>query len=112
MDEEVKTKGIDWFMVISIVVCIVGIIVISSSNKIEKYSTEEYWVAKDYHHVYDKYSGEIVDYIEKNETCKIDGNTITVTKTDYTLNTVGWILMLLGGGFFITIIIEKHKEKK
>ena len=37
-----------------------------AQTKVE-YSTDEYWVAKDYHHVYDKFSGEIVDYIEEDE---------------------------------------------
>lgn len=49
-------------------------------NCLLRYPTEEYWVAKDYHHVYEKYLGEIVDYIEGNETCEIKGDTIIVKK--------------------------------
>ena len=59
----------------------------SATSKMQ-YSTAEYWVAKDYHHVYEKYSGEIVDYISDNETCSIKGDTITVTTRNETL--YGW----------------------
>ena len=37
-------------------------------------------IAQDYHHVYERYSCQIVNYIEDNETCKIDGDTIIVKK--------------------------------
>ena len=62
-----------------------------------EYSTDEYWVAKDYHHVYDKFSGEIVDYIEKDESCEIDGDTIIVTTTKRGLYDTGATLAILFG---------------
>ena len=63
----------------------VGIILLDAATSKLEYSTDEYWVAKDYHHVYDKKSGEIVNYISENEKCSIDGDIITVTTIDSTL---------------------------
>lgn len=81
-----KTIKILW--AICLIPLFAGIIMISCSTSKIDYSTDEYWVAKDYHHVYEKYSGEIVDYISKNETCSIKGDTITVTTKNNTL--YGW----------------------
>jgi hypothetical protein len=67
-----------------------------AQTKVE-YSTDEYWVAKDYHHVYDKFSGEIVDYIEEDESCEIDGDTIIVTTTKHGLYATGATLAVLFG---------------
>lgn len=68
------------FGAVCVIPLIVGIILIEVSTTTTEYSTDEYWVAQDYHHVYERYSGRIVDYIEDNETCKIDGDTIIVKK--------------------------------
>ncbi len=75
---------------ICIIPLIIGIILLISSTKTTEYSTDEYWVAQDYHHVYERYSGKIVNYIEDDETCKIDGDTIIVKKrgAGYTWGTV------------------------
>lgn len=98
----------DKFMKIMWAICIIpliiGIIMIDSSTSKIEYSTDEYWVAKDYHHVYEKYSGEIVDYISENESCSIDGNTITVTTTNRSLNLAGTIITALFGMFTIGMI--------
>ena len=56
-------------------------------------------MAKDYHHVYEKYSGEIVDYISDNETCSIKGDTITVTTRNETLYGWGLGITILFGMF-------------
>ena len=65
---------------ICVIPLIIGIILLTVSTETTEYSTDEYWVAQDYHHVYERYSGQIVNYIEDNETCKIDGDTIIVQK--------------------------------
>ena len=115
MDKTEKTIKIMWAC--SVIPLIIGILMMIFSSSITKYSTDEYWVAKDYHHVYRKYSGEIVDYIDENETCDINGDTIIVTETNKTLNTIGWIITVLFGMFTIGLIMgsagdlwEKIKE--
>lgn len=81
------------FMKVMWAVCvipfIIGLLMLAASKSAVEYSTDEYWVAKDYHHVYDKYSGEIVDYISEDEKCEIDGDTIIVTTYNRTLNSWG-----------------------
>ena len=78
MFHQSKTYKVFWL--ISVVFLIVGFILMH--QKETDYSTSNYWVAKDFHHVYEKYSGEIVNIIEKNETCKIKDDVIIVsTKT-------------------------------
>ena len=84
-------------------------------NEKTEYSTSEYWVAKDYHHVYEKHSGEIVDYIEEDENCKIVGDTITVSKRPVTF-TLGCIISIIS--FFVIVgflwiwIEDKYNEWK
>lgn len=99
---------VDNFTKILWVICLVplfaGIIMMSIATNRIKYSTDEYWVAKDYHHVYNKYSGEIVDYISDNETCSIAGDTITVTTTNTTLFGWGVGIASLFGMFTIGLI--------
>ncbi len=51
-----------------------------AEKQVSTYSTSEYWVAKNYRHVYEQYTGEIVDRIEENEKCEIKGDVIKVTK--------------------------------
>lgn len=82
MDNDKSKKMMRILWAICVVPLVVGIILLFVSTKTTEYPTEEYWVAKDYHHVYEKYSGEIVDYIEGDETCEIKGDTIIVKKRD------------------------------
>lgn len=74
---------------VCVIPLIAGIIMIISASTKETYSTDEYWVAQGYHHVYERYSGEIVDMISDNETCEIKGNTIIVTTTNQSLHRWG-----------------------
>lgn len=97
-----KTIKILW--AICLIPLFAGIIMISCSTSKIDYSTDEYWVAKDYHHVYEKYSGEIVDYISKNETCSIKGDTITVTTKNKTLYGWGVGITALFGMFTVGMI--------
>lgn len=64
--------------VVSILFLIVGLLLMGKETA--TYPTNEYWVAKNYRHVYEQYSGEIVDYIEEDETCKIKNGNIIVTR--------------------------------
>lgn len=68
------------FWATCVIPLIIGIILLITSTKTTEYSTDEYWVAQGYHHVYERSTGKIVDYIEDNESCKIDGDTIIVKK--------------------------------
>lgn len=77
-DEGKKVIRILW--AVCVIPLIIGIILLIVSTETTEYSTDEYWVAQDYHHVYERYSGQIVNYIEDNETCKIDGDIIIVKK--------------------------------
>ena len=63
---------------VCIIPLVVGIFLIQTENT--EYSTREYWVAQDHRHVYERYSGQIVNVIEENETCTIKGNKIVVKK--------------------------------
>ena len=95
---ETKTdKSIKILWAVCLIPLIIGIIMMTSAISKTEYSTDEYWVAKDYHHVYDKYTGEIIDYIEEDEQCTIDGDTITVTTTKQGLYTWGCIITVLFG---------------
>ena len=95
INKEKIIKVVIWAVII--IAFIVGLILVDESERRAEYSTGEYWVAKDYHHVYETYSGEIVDYIEENEKCKIDGDTIIVTSTDKGLYAVGIMLCVIFG---------------
>jgi hypothetical protein len=74
---------------VSVIPLLIGLIMLAAAKSETEYSTDEYWVAKDYHHVYDKYSGEIVDYISEDEKCEIEGDTITVTTYNRALSSWG-----------------------
>ena len=89
---------------ICVIPLIIGILMMECATTKSEYPTSEYWVAKDYHHVYEKYSGEIVDYISENESCSIDGNTITVTTRKEGLLVAGAMVTALFGMFTIGLI--------
>ena len=94
MDEQ-KNRIMKILWAVCLIPLLVGLILIASSECSVTYSTSEYWVAKDYHHVYEKYSGEIVDTISENEECEIDGDEIIVTKVDKTLRSWGNVLTMI-----------------
>ena len=98
MDDSNKiNKAIKILWAVCLIPLILGIIFMGEAQTKVEYSTDEYWVAKDYHHVYDKFSGEIVDYIEEDESCEIDGDTIIVTTTKNGLYSTGATLAILFG---------------
>ena len=70
------------------------------------YYTSEYWVAKDYHHVYYKYTGKIENYIEENETCEIKGDEIIVTAKKYPAYNVGRAITVIFGIFAVVLFLE------
>ena len=103
-----KAYIVCWIFVLAF---LIPSIFLMRKNRME-YSTSEYWVAKDYHHVYETYSGRIVDVIEENETCKIDGDVIIVSsdacgKWGYT---IGYVLNLFSGVNAIFLIVIPIKE--
>ena len=91
-----------WY--VCLIPLIIGVILMTCATSKVEYSTDEYWVAKDYHHVYEIYSGEIVDLITKEETCEIDGDTITVTTRKEGLYSAGIILTIIFGMFTVGMI--------
>ena len=92
-----RNKVIEILWAVCLIPLILGIIFMGEAETKVEYSTDEYWVAKDYHHVYNKFSGEVVDYIEKDESCKIDGDTIIVTTTQRELSAIGSTLAIFFG---------------
>ena len=97
MKKEISFTKILWAS--CLIPLLAGLIMMWSATSKMQYSTAEYWVAKDYHHVYEKYSGEIVDCISDNETCSIKGDTITVTTRNETLYGWGLGITILFGMF-------------
>ena len=97
-----KTMNILW--TICLIALLFGVIFMGVSESKEEYSTYEYWVAKDYAHVYEKYSGQIVNKIEEDEYCEIDGDTITVTTRIGWLYGVGAVIVVLFGMFAAGLI--------
>ena len=89
-----KKEKIVW--TILIMPFVIGLLLIACSEKAEKYSTDEYWVAQGYHHVYERSSGEIVNLIGKNEKCKIKGDTIVVFKYDEDVRIAGIVSTCIG----------------
>ena len=93
---------------ICIIPLIVGIILLCYSKTEVEYPCSEYWVAKDFHHVYEKYNGQIVDYISENEKCEIKNDVIVVTTTKRGLYNWGSILTIFfgmaTGGLIISLI--------
>lgn len=98
-----KEYKIAW--ILSIVALIIGLLLIS--KEVSTYSTDEYWVAKNYRHVYEQASGKIVDYIEDDETCKIKHGEIIVTRMRAGIvgSAFGWILTLIAGSWIVGLII-------
>ncbi len=96
-------KKILW--AISIIPLIIGIFMWCGSVTETVYSTSEYWVAKDYNHVYEKYSGEIVDSISDNEKCYIKGDKIIVKEYNKNLNTWGKVITINFGIFVVSLIV-------
>lgn len=80
MEKDTGDRATKILWAVCVVPLVIGIILMIASTETTEYSTNTYWVAQGYHHVYERYSGEIVDYIESNETCKIKGDTIIVKK--------------------------------
>lgn len=113
MDVEKKRIDINkvyiFFWVVCSIFLIIGFFLIQTEDK--EYSTDEYWVAQNYHHVYERSSGEIVNYIEDDETCEIKGDTIIVRKKgkDYALGMVFVVLFGIANLGFIWIEIQKSK---
>ena len=88
-----------------VVLFILAHLIMGGSVSRVRYSTDEYWVAKDYHHVYEKYSGKIVDTIEDSESCELDGDTIIVTTLKKTF-AIGVVLAFLALACILGIVIE------
>ena len=101
MEKKVKkVKTIIWWCLF--IPFLIGVFMLTGSEETTTYSTSEYWVAKDYHHVYWKHNGQIANYIEDNESVKIDGDEIIVTEvTNETTFVIGGILT---GFFGMTLI--------
>ena len=88
---------------ISIISLLIGICLLNG-DKIE-YPTGQYWVANDYHHVYDASSGEIVDMITEDETCTIKDDMIIVRTKPKTYN-FGMTLIVISAIILAVIIIS------
>lgn len=96
MENDKSKKVIRILWAVCIIPVLIGIIIVAVQTETTKYSTDEYWVAQGYHHVYERYSGEIVDYIEDDETCTIKGDEIIVKKQGKGC-VVGWCLIAFFG---------------
>ena len=95
-EESKKEKIIENIIWVVITICfIAGLVMIAESKTKIVYSVGPYWVAKDYHHVYETYSGKVVDYIEENEECKMREDEIVVIKTDEKLYKAGFIVCVI-----------------
>ena len=92
-------------LVCSIIMLAIGLLLMG--KEVKTYSTSEYWVAKNYHHVYEQRSGKIVDYIEDSETCKIKNDEIIVTKRKAGIvgNAFGIIITFTSSCIIIGLII-------
>ena len=106
-----KVMKILW--AVCVIPLLIGIFMIgyATKDKVE-YPTDEYWVAKDYHHVYDKLTGEIADYISDNEDCYIDGDVIVVKTVKRGWYNVGALLTALFGMFTIGLVFSTIKESE
>ena len=118
MDEKVKKIIVGILKTIFILGLFTGVILIEESKTRTEYSTSTYWVAKDYHHVYDKYTGRIEDMIGENETCEIKGDVITVTHTEKGMHAAGVVLLSVFGVidgiwlyFFLSDLYYEHSRK-
>ena len=114
-----KARSYKICWLVCIIFFLVGIFLMDVDTEV--YSTDEYWVASNYHHVYDKYTKEIVNLIEEDETCKIKKNEIVVStkkcgNIGYTSGGFfcvfsGITMLYLTFIFFKEIWQEKHKEE-
>ncbi len=114
-----KTRSYKICWLVCIIFFLVGIFLMDEDKKV--YSTDEYWVASNYHHVYDKYTKKMVDVIEENETIKIKGDEIVVsTKKCGSIGYVSGGFCVVFSGismaylvfiFFKEVWQEKHKEE-
>ena len=104
-DRESFNKTIKILFFTCLILFLIGMFMSEAATTRTVYSTGEYWVAKDYHHVYEKYSGQIVDVIEDDETCKIDGDKITVTKRKQGLYVAGGAIYVFFGICLFCVII-------
>ena len=85
---------------------ILGILMMDWGTVETEYSTSEYWVAKDYHHVYQISNGEIVDLITDGETCKIEGDLIIVKQRNAVYE-VGFVMSILFGFYTACVIFAE-----
>lgn len=78
-----------------------------SNEDVTTYSTNEYWVAKNYSHVYEQYSGEIVNVIEDDEICKMKKDEIIVRKKirGNGAYTTGKVIVIMTGGCIAYAVI-------
>lgn len=108
MFHQSKSYKICWL--ICVILFVVGIFLMDEDQT--EYSVNEYWVAQNYHHVYEKYSGEIVNVIEKDETCKIKDKYIVVSRKrcgEVGYNIGVWLTILFGIGMaYLTFIFFKE----
>ena len=106
-----KSKEYKIAWLVSVIFLIIGIILVS--KEIKRYPTNTYWVAKNYHHVYEQDTGKIVDYIEDDEKCEIDGSEITVSKLKFGLlgNAFGWLIISTSGSIILGLIIYLFSPK-
>lgn len=113
MDSKSKKNSRSYaiFCAVITIIFIIGVVLLLSSKTKVEYPISEYWVAKDYHHVYEKYSGSIVDVISDNETCKMRGEYIIVTTTNKGLNVAGGIIAGIFGTILAVIIAEELKYR-
>ena len=89
-------------------------------TEIEKeiYPTNEYWVAKNYRHVYYQYTGEIVNTIEEDETCEIKGDEIIVERKAHGEgwyafgNVLAWVSGMFLAGLVVIFVMEIYDESK
>lgn len=95
MDGDNKVIKILW--AVFLIPFIIGVGLMGESESKTTYSVGSYWVSKDYGHVYDTYSGEIVDKIEEDERCEIDGDTIVVIRRNQVMWGIGLVLAVLFG---------------
>ena len=104
--KDTKSKYLRFILVL------VGMILIGESKSRTEYSTDEYWVAVEYHHVYEQYSGEIVDMITDGERCYFDDDLIIVETVDSTMYGWGVAIVLIFGTVFLPCFVEIIRESE
>ena len=106
------SAGYKFALVVSILAFIISLVLVNSTT-IKTYPTNEYWVAKNYKHVYHQFSGEIVDSIEENETCTIEGDEIVVREQNFDDGTItfGYVLLFASGSVLAFLIYYGYLKK-